>query len=205
MRLWGRGSDAQRIAAFWEWWAEHRVDVVLAAEAGEAGLPRLAAMFDPAVARMGDVGWEFGLGERLPWQLAMSPGHRALLPLTVAWVDAAPSDEAVEFLPAKPRRPGGVSGARVVLPDGRDVDLGELRCAVSSSIAEGVVDLRVYHPEFPSMSDEAQYWLSFMALDVELGEFRVMTATYVIEPVTQASPDMIPITDLRSVIDSHRR
>jgi hypothetical protein len=109
----------------------------------------------------------------------------------------------VEFLPAKPAR-GNPHDASLRLPDGQEVDLEEMRCSVSASDGQAV-DLRVYHPWFSSMSEEGQIMTTLLALDLALGEFVVMTATYAIEPVEEPSADMVPLTELRASIDAHLR
>lgn len=118
MGLLAHRSTRKRISRFWQWWAAHRDDVLAAAAMAEPGFARLGDLLDPAVSALGKhVAWEFGAGQAKPWQLCLSPGTRELLPLTVAWADAAPDDDAVEFLPAKPPRPDAVE-AELHLPSG---------------------------------------------------------------------------------------
>jgi hypothetical protein len=204
MMRWGR-SEQKRIRRFWQWWADNRLDVLSAAEAGESAYPRLAAHLDPAVAELGDVAWEFGPGDTKPWQLVLSPGGlRSVLPLTVACVDAAPDDEAVEFLPAKPPRPDAISG-QLRLASGQQIDLTRLQCSVSTSHPAEVADLVVNHPAFGSLPEEDQYAITFLALDAVLGEFAVLTRLGAIEPTTEPHAEMTPISDLQAKLRGHLR
>lgn len=169
MKLWGQRSEQKRIERFWQWWAQNRGDVLAAAEAGEPAYPRLAAMLDPGTAVLGgDVAWEFGPGDQKQWQLVLSPGGlRSLLPLTVACVEAAPDDEVVEFLPAKPPRPDAIE-ADVRLGNGQQVDLTRMQFAVSADYPAEIADLLVYHPVFGSLPEDDQYAIAFLALDAVL-------------------------------------
>ncbi len=146
------------------------------------------------------MGWEFGPGESKPWQLVVSPGGvRSLLPLTVAWVEAAPDDEAVEFLPAKPPRPDAVD-AELQLPHGQQIDLGSLQFAATATTQAGVADVVVYHPAFVSLPEDDGYEIIFLALDAVLGEFAVMTSLAAIWPVTEPQPGMVPLAQLQATL-----
>jgi hypothetical protein len=168
-------------------------------------MPHLVGLLDSAVDGLSrDVAWEFGPGSQRPWQLILSPGGvRSVLPFTVAWAEAAPLDEAVEFLPAKPAR-GSPHEASIRLPDGQEVDLEEVRCSVSASDGQ-TVNLRVYHPRFSSMSEEERFMTTFLALDMALGEFVVMTSTDAIEPLEEPGPDMVPLSELRALMNARLR
>jgi hypothetical protein len=200
MKPWGQRSEQTRIARFWQWWADHRHDVLWAAESGEREYPRLAALLDLATAALGDVAWEFAPGDQKRWQLVLSPaGLHSLLPLTVACVEAAPDDEAVEFLPAMPSRPNAIE-ADLRLDNGQHIDLKRMLCAVRAGHPAQLADLTVFHPVFGSLPRHDQYAITRLALHAVLGEFTVLSRIGAIEPATRPQTGMTPIKDLHAVL-----
>lgn len=193
-----RRSPEARIDRFWRWWADNRVDILAAARQTAAGdYSALDTLLTPAVRRLGDVEWQFGPGDEKAWLLIISPGGlREILPLTVAWAEAAPDDPDVEFQPAKPAR-GGLE--TLMLPDGTTVDVDQLRYAVEHA-SDGLFDILVYHPIFRSMDEETRFAVTLLGLDAAFGEMTVMTRLGAIEPVPAEVPRMLNDAGLRAVL-----
>lgn len=189
----------RRIDKFWRWWADNRQQVLLAIDEGPKSVVNLLG---PAVSRLGNhVEWELGPGVSKANQLVVSPGGvRDVLPFTLAWVGAAPEDPDVEFLPARRRTPSGADGT--VERNGRKVDLGRTRFTLASPRDADWLDVRLHHPDFGGMTEQERYEFGFRALDMELGEFAVMTRLGMID-VSPDTPDAaLPLADLYSLLKS---
>lgn len=193
-------GEASRVAEFWSWWSANRLRVVASAQAER--MQEVAQLLDPAIDRLHkEVGWEFGPGHKgRPWQLVATPGGvRAVLPFTVAWCDAAPPDDLVEFYPARPRLPDAIEGA-VLEREGSSLALDETLVRVTGGTSEKYLDIEVHHPAFARMSENDQYSVTFQALDLAIGEFVVMTCLHQIVPRAARTPDMRPLANLPDVI-----
>lgn len=63
-----------------------------------------------------------------------------------------------------------------------------------------VADVDIHHPHFPTLTEQDQYEIAFIALDAVLGEYEVMTRLRAIEPVTKARPGMVAMQELPALL-----
>ena len=94
-------SEAERIAAFWDWWRRHAASIAATIDAGNANdldselSPRVHAL-DP------DLQWELTPGRSARHALVVSSGGSAeLRPLAERWARAAPPGATWEYYPAR--------------------------------------------------------------------------------------------------------
>jgi hypothetical protein len=160
------GPAVAAIDAFWRWWAgaRPRAEADLADVAVADEMSRRVSAINPGL------DWEFSPGTGSRHLLVVSPaGNSALRSLTERWRRAGPpDDQTFAYAAARQGRPSALDGY-LDLPSGR-VDLSALRFAAEPDSATGVVHVQIWHPDFPSLPEQARTTVKFLALDWLLGE-----------------------------------
>lgn len=165
-----RARQDEGIAAFWSWWlAEGRARAARAFDEGEGALEladhlsRRVHAIDPRLS------FETGAGRSARHCLVVTAaGDPDRREITQRWLAAAPpADDAFEY--AASRQPvADASGVSIDLEGRGSVDL---RSATVEAVLEpGSVNVRLTHPAFASLPDDAQGQITFLFLDALLGE-----------------------------------
>lgn len=157
------------IEQFWNWWHEHRDEVITAAKAEDTD--RVRALLSPAVTAMHpDLDWEFRVNnDGGPHTLVVTGGASlGMRGLTERWASAGPADDKVEFAPSRPPNPRLFETTATV--EGYDVPLGETVVGAQVDQENGRLNVAVHHPLFPLLGDDARLKLAFQALYAALGE-----------------------------------
>jgi hypothetical protein len=184
--------EADTIGAFWSWWtlsgAAQVADAVTQQEpaATSADLSERIARIHP------DLEWELGPGLHAEHVLIVTAaGNPALRAVARRWLRAAPpSDETWEY--ADLRRPGPAFTIRF---DGLPpIPIDETVVSVEPDAA--AVNVGVHHPTFPSLPVDVQQRVTFLILDLVLGEEMVETWVGVIETLDAEPADALAIKDL---------
>ncbi|WP_447003921.1 hypothetical protein ACRAKI_30435 [Saccharothrix isguenensis] len=153
--------------AFWQEWFEllptvsaalgdgepHRVE-------GEIGV--LVSAVHP------DLDFSLERGHRAIYALVItSQEDPKLRPYTDAWIKAAPPGDMIwEYHDSVPPVPDPTQVTINLGP--RHIRLADVR--VVAQVSDGLVDVAVYHPEFANLDDTARRTMTFLPLDVTLGE-----------------------------------
>lgn len=156
-------------AEFWRTWAELLPH--LSAALGEGDTERAENLLVEPVAAV-HPGLQFSVdrGGTAIYALVVSGREDPeLRPYTDAWKAAAPPDDAIweyhDSVPPVPD-PAGVA----VNFAGRRFELGEVRIVAQVDDSDGVVDVAVHHPLFDEVDDTVRRTMTFLPLDVTLGE-----------------------------------
>ena len=192
-------DDTAAIGEFWLWWAGARGRVQAAIEDGSVA--SLADELNERVAAIHrDLQWELTKGARAHHALVVSPGgNPALRAAAARWRAAGPSaDEVFEYFDA--RQPDEqVFDARIQIA-GHDLELAELRFAVTATEDAHDLDVGVFHPAFPEMPEGARVQLTFLALDWALGEQQVELWIGQVEPLAADRPGLVTFAELRAAV-----
>jgi uncharacterized protein DUF695 len=184
--------EADPIGAFWSWWSESGAALVADAIARQVPadlsdvLTDLIARIDP------DLEWELGPGLHAQHVLivtaAGNPSRRAV---ARRWLRAAPpSDRTWEY--ADLRRPGPAFTIRF---DGLPpIPIDE--AVVSMEPDSSSIHVGVHHPAFPELPVDVQRRVTFLMLDLVLGEEMVETWIGAIDTLVEAPADAVPIEEL---------
>ena len=184
-----RRSRAAAIASFWTWWESARPR----AEKMITGVPdaQLTAELNELVQAIHPgLQWEFTTGsDSLHVLVVTSGGDPALRSLAERWRRASPEpDEIFGYAAARPGNPSALAG--VLQIDGRQLTLSEARFAADPDEATLAVHVRVWHPEFATMSEQARTQVAFLTLDWLLGEDAVEIWVGEIAAVSRPGPDL---------------
>ncbi|MET9225073.1 hypothetical protein [Lentzea sp. NPDC003310] len=120
-----------------------------------------------------------------------------LRPYTDAWIDAAPpSDMVWEFHDSVPPVP---DPTEVVVNLGQvKVRLGDYR--VVAQVDGDVVDVAVYHPALADLSEERRQTMTFLPLDVTLGERLAGERLRRVETAELEPQGTISLLELRTLV-----
>ncbi len=177
----GRGSDRPdesagaatdvhaRAEAFWRRWEELLPEV--SAALGDGMPQRVDHQLAEAVALVHpDLTFSIERGRQGIYALVVTGrGDPELRALTDAWMAAAPvADSLWEYHDSVPPVPD--PNQVTVNLRGNQYALDQVRVAPQVDEAEGLVDVAVYHPGFPGLTDAARKALTFLPLDATLGE-----------------------------------
>ena len=184
--------DADPIGGFWSWWSSTGAVSVAEAIARRQPTDANAALTERIGRIHADLEWELGPGLHAEHVLivtaAGNPAHRAI---ARRWLRAAPpSDQTWEY--ADLRRPGPAFTIRFegLPPIAIDEALVTIEPDTSS------VHVGVHHPTFPSLPDDVQQRVTFLILDLVLGEEMVETWIGAIETEPTAPADARPVESL---------
>jgi len=193
------GEPADPVAAFWQWWAAHRAEIL-----GDLHNSR-AGWIQPLTARVhgihADLDWEFGPGRRAKHLLALSAnGDPRLRPTLERWRLAGPQDDPdFEFYTARQASPGERDGAMEW--NGIEVPYADFRFAVEARDHQQRWDIVVHHPKLAALGEAAPN-LVFVVLDDLLGEDGVETWMGGIDWTSEPPPDdALDVSALRSLVD----
>ncbi|MFD7156691.1 DUF695 domain-containing protein [Kribbella sp. NPDC059898] len=184
--------QADPIGAFWSWWTTTGgaavADAVARREPGGAN-----AELTERIGRIHpDLEWELGPGLHAEHVLIVTAaGNPAQRATARRWLRAAPpSDHAWEY--ADLRRPGP---AVTIQFDGLPpVAIDESLVSIEPDSAS--VHVGVHHPAFASLSVDTQRRVTFLILDLVLGEEMVETWVGAIDPLADAPADAVPVMQL---------
>ncbi|WP_106188158.1 type II toxin-antitoxin system RelE family toxin [Umezawaea tangerina] len=143
---------------------------------------------------------------------SLERGHRAiyalvvsgqedprLRPYTDAWIEAAPPEDMIwEYHDSVPPVPDPTEVT--VNLAGHRLRLGDFRVVAQVDEAEGVVDVAVYHPELGELGEEARRAMTFLPLDVTLGERLAGERLGRVETAENEPSDTIDLLELRHLV-----
>jgi hypothetical protein len=184
-----RRSKAAAITAFWTWWEAARPR----AEKMISGVPddRLAAELTALVGAIHPgLQWEFTTGSDSTHVLVVtSGGDPALRSLAERWRRASPEPDVIfSYAAARPGNPSALGG--VLQIDGHRLALGDARYDAIPDEATLAVHVRVWHPEFAGMTEQARTQVAFLTLDWLLGEDAVEIWVGEIAAISRPGPDL---------------
>jgi len=192
-----RRSDRERAAEFWRRWAELLPEVSAALGDGEPHrvenrLCELVADLHP------DLHFSLERGHRAIYALVVSGQEDPRLrPCTDAWAAAAPPEDMIwEYHDSVPPVPD---------PTGVTVNLGarRLRLAdvrVVARVADGLVDVAVFHPLFPELDERQRRTMTFLPLDATLGERLAGERLGRVEPAAAEPAGAFGLLELRELV-----
>ncbi|WP_367136146.1 hypothetical protein [Saccharothrix sp. HUAS TT1] len=153
--------------AFWHEWFDLLPTVSAALGDGEphrveGDLGAMVAALHP------DLEFSLERGHRAIYALVVSSREDPRLrPCTDAWIKAAPPEDMIwEYHDSVPAVPDPTLVTINLGP--RRIRLADVR--VVAQVSDGLVDVAVHHPEFATLDDTARQTLTFLPLDVTLGE-----------------------------------
>ncbi len=184
--------EADPIGAFWSWWTEAGAAQVADAIARKEPTETSSALTELIGRIHQDLEWELGPGLHAKHALivtaAGNPTHRAV---ARRWLRAAPpSDETWEY--ADLRRPGPAFTIRFDGLPPIPVD----KAVVSIEPDAASIHVGVHHPVFPDVPIDVQRRVTFLILDLVLGEEMVETWVGAIETLSSAPADAVAIDSL---------
>jgi hypothetical protein len=160
-------DPAELAVEFWQGWVDMLPAVSAALGDGEPN--RVENDLCELVAQVHqDLHFSLERGQRAIYALVISGQEDPRLrPYTDAWKAAAPPENAIwEYHDSVPPVPDPTQ-VTVNLGDHR-IPLADVRVAVQ--VDEGVVDVAVYHPKLAELAPAAKEALTYLPLDVTLGE-----------------------------------
>ncbi|MEU3271600.1 hypothetical protein ABZ639_12175 [Saccharomonospora sp. NPDC006951] len=184
---------------FWCRWRELLPGISAALGDGESR--RVEAMLAGLVADVHpDLRFSLDRGTRAIYALVLT-GHEdpALRPFTDAWIAAAPSADAVwEFHDSVPPVPDPTGVAVTV--GGQALALADVRVAAQVDEESGVVDVAVHHPGLACLTPPARDALTFLPLDVTLGERLAARRLRRVETALAEPAETIGLLELRDLV-----
>jgi hypothetical protein len=193
-----------QIEGFWAWWAEHRDEVLAAADAGEAD--RVTALLRPAVQGIREgLDWELsrGRGDSRHLLVVSSGGNTELRGVAERWaLTAPPPDEDIAYAATRPADPH--MDELTLTVDDYELPLAEMVSGTRVDRPRGRVDVTVHHPLFPLLDEDSRLRAAFLALDLALGENDVERWLGAVEVSTDPPIDAIAVSSLRLVVDQLR-
>lgn len=161
-------QDPESLAvAFWQEWVDLLPTV--SAALGDGELHRVENDLCELVARLHpDLHFAVERGQRAIYALVISGQEDPRLrPFTDAWKAAAPPENAIwEYHDSVPPVPDPT--LVTVNIGGQQIPLADVRVAVQ--VDNDVVDVAVYHPKLAELEPAAKQALTYLPLDVTLGE-----------------------------------
>jgi hypothetical protein len=193
-----------QIEAFWAWWADHRDEVVAAADAGNTD--HVAALLGPAVQGMREgLDWELsrGRGDSRHLLVVSSGGNTELRAVAERWaLSAPPADEDIAYAATRPADPH--MDELTLNVDDYELPLTEMVSGTRVDQQRGRVDVVVHHPLFPLLDQDSRLRAAFLALDLALGEDDVERWLGAVEVSADPPLDAIAVSALRLVVDQLR-
>ena len=191
------GSDP--IAGFWSWWRSRAEAVAGAIEAGTTATlsEEISENVDAIHA---DLQWELAAGSASRHALCVTAaGVPELRPLAERWLrHAPPADATWEYQCARAPDPSALTSTLEFGP--HRVELRLARVGLEVDDERQLLNVRVYHPTFASMPEQARGQITFLLLDWLLGEDGVMRWLGSIAPVTDEPADAIGADALPDVV-----
>lgn len=184
--------DADPIGAFWSWWTETGAATV--ADAIARGRPTdISMQLADRIGRVHpDLEWELGPGLLAEHVLVVTAaGNPARRAVARRWLRAAPpSDQTWEY--ADLRRPNATAAIQF---DGLpEVEIASTQVTVEPD--SSAIHVGVHHPAFPQLPVDTQRQVTFLLLDLVLGEEMVETWVGAIDTLTEPPVDAKPIDAL---------
>jgi hypothetical protein len=192
------GPDPAAVAAeFWQRWAELLPTVSAALGDGEPhrvenDLCDLVALVHP------DLHFSLDRGQRAIYALVISGQEDPLLrPFTDAWKAAAPPEDAIwEYHDSVPPVP---DPTKVTVNLGsHQIPLADVRVAVQ--VHGVVVDVAVHHPKLRELEPAARQALTYLPLDVTLGERIAAQRLRRVETAEDEPDGAVGLLELREIV-----
>jgi hypothetical protein len=196
----GRATDADRIGEFWSWWTSTGAALVADAIARKE-TAETSGMISDHVRRIDDrLDWELGPGLLAAHVLVITAaGDPVVRGIARRWLRAAPpSDQLWEY--ADMRRPGEVFTIQFEGLPPVPIEAGLVTIDPDDSAA--AVHVGVHHPAFPDLPVELQQRVTFLMLDLMLGEEMVETWVGGIKTLASRPADAQPISALLPAVAS---
>ncbi|TWD79796.1 uncharacterized protein DUF695 [Kribbella amoyensis] len=194
LRRWrGRGSG-DPIEAFWQWWANDG-GTALAESIARQDPHAISAVLADHVHRIDKaLDWELGPGLHAQHALVVTAaGDPAVRAVARRWLRAAPpSDWLWEY--ADLRRPAPTFTLRFTGLPAVEIDAAWVTAVPDDSAA--AVHVGVHHPVFLDLPEDARRRITFLLLDLTLGEEMVETWVGAVEVLPDRPADAVPIRDL---------
>ncbi|MEV8441238.1 hypothetical protein AB0425_28000 [Actinosynnema sp. NPDC051121] len=184
-------------AAFWQEWFELLPTVSAALGDGEPY--RVEGELGAMVAAMHpDLEFSLERGHRAIYALVItSREDPKLRPYTDAWIAAAPNEDMIwEYHDSVPAVPDPTAVTINLGP--RRIRLADVR--VVAQVSDGLVDVAVYHPEFAALDDTARQTMTFLPLDVTLGERLAGERLGRVETASAEPEGTIGLLELRDLV-----
>jgi hypothetical protein len=197
--------SAEAIDEFWRWWATTK-DAFGAAFTARTDLEQalIESMSAQVEAIHEALDWEFGPGARSEHRLCLSgKGDPQLRVVAERWVKRGPSADATwEYYPSRQAHPADDGVIEIEIGD-LSVSLGELVFAVEEDDSREVLDVRGFHPLFPTITDEGlRGQILYIALDNLLGEDGVERWLGSVDLSTEPIPTGLSCAGLRERVDA---
>ena len=190
-------NPTEAAAAFWQEWFELLPTVSAALGDGEpyrveGDLGAMVAAVHP------DLEFSLERGHRAIYALVITGREDPKLrPYTDAWKEAAPPEDMIwEYHDSVPAVPDPTLVTINLGP--RRVRLADVR--VVAQVSDGLVDVAVYHPEFADLDDEARQTMTFLPLDVTLGERLAGERLGRVETASAEPEGTIGLLELRDLV-----
>ncbi len=186
---------------FWSWWSTARDPIADGISSGAID-ERLVQEMSAAVAAIHpDMAWQLAPGTAAQHAFCLSPEGRAdLRQVALRWLDTAPpADGTWEFHASKPASPqlGGLDIG------GSQLNLSEVRAITSWDKSTRRLDVRLWHPTFPSLPNQVTHQVAFLFLDNLLGEDDVERWIGSVDVLEAPTGGRTP-EELRAEVDRHR-
>ncbi|ADB35400.1 hypothetical protein Kfla_6402 [Kribbella flavida DSM 17836] len=194
MRIFKRRPVADPIEAFWGWWSAAGAEQVAAAVARKDPAATSGVLSEHVRAIDPGLDWELGPGLHAEHTLVVTAaGDPATRATARRWLRAAPpSDRLWEY--ADLRRP---SPAVTIQFEGLPpVVSDEALVTIEPDERAAAVHVGVHHPAFARLPDEAQRRITFLLLDLSLGEEMTETWVGAVETLVDPPEGLVPITEL---------
>jgi hypothetical protein len=182
-----RGEGA-RIQSFWAWWAGARPTVEAALDAKQLPQPLIDDISSKVLGIDPSLAWELGPGLTTAYQLTVTgEGDIERRAITERWYQAAPTDPGWQYHPARQAQPDSANHVLAFGP--HRVDLADVRFEATVDENRERIDVRVWHPALPNLDDATQKQLTYLVLDILLGEDGVERWCGVIQAIVTAPGD----------------
>jgi hypothetical protein len=187
-------------ATFWRRWRELLPEV--SAALGDREPQRVEHTLCELVAAVHpDLQFSLERGRRAIYALVVTGQEDPeLRPYTDAWRTAAPPDDVVwEYHDSVPPVPDP-SEVTVNLA-GHRINLADIRVVAQVDVAEGVVDVAVYHPDLADLAERERTAMTFLPLDATLGERLAGERLRRVETALAEPANAISLLALRDLVD----
>ena len=202
MRFFRRDQDTTD-GDFWAWWASAREPIATGITSGGID-DRLVRQISDAVHRVHpNLAWELGPGRIAEHVFCVSPeGDAVLRIVALRWLEGAPAPDATwEY--AASRQPSGPERLQVLQLGSIDVPLDDMRAIAGWDESRQVLDVKLWHPAFPSLPEQGRLQAAFLFLDNLLGEDDVERWIGEIEVLEAPTGGRTP-AELAAEVDRHR-
>jgi hypothetical protein len=190
-RVQGSGDP---IRDFWAWWTATGAAEVAAAIARQDPSSTADVLSEHVTRVHENLDWELGPGLHAQHVLVVTaagdPGTRAV---ARRWLRAAPaSDQVWEY--ADMRRPA--PDVTIQFEGMPPVQIDAALVTIEADSREAALHVGVHHPAFSQLPDDLQKRVTFLLLDLVLGEELVETWVGAIETEVKRPADAVPIAQL---------